>query len=124
MAEDSIPISEFSVYLTDLIEKEARNQADAIDEILHRRSLQLRGRIRDLSRTKFTKYATGEYASGWRVRTVQRNHEKVRVIYNAKKPWLTYILEYVTRHQQAVPHIRPALEETIDAITEELIGQI
>ena len=119
MAEDIIPISEFSVYLTDLIEKEAMNQAESIDEILHRRSIQLRGRIRDTSRR-----LSGEYAGGWRVRTVQRNHEKVRVIYNAKKPWLTYILEYGTKHQRAFPHIRPALEEAIDAIMEELIGQI
>lgn len=118
MAE-SIPISEFELYLTDLVEKEVQNKLETVDEILHKRSMQLKGRISQLSPKD-----TGRYSRGWRVKTVQRNHEKVRLIYNAAKPGLTYLLEYGNRRQKARPHIRLALEETIDEIMEDLINQI
>lgn len=116
---DLVPISEFEIYLTDLIQKEAMNKLETVDEILHKRSIQLRGRISELSPKD-----TGEYSRGWRVKTAQRNHERVRVIYNVAKPELTYVLEYGNDHQRAQPHIRRALEETIDEIMEDLISQI
>lgn len=116
---DSVPIEEFEIYLTDLIEKEVLNKEETFDEILHKRCMQLRENLRLASPKK-----TGEYARGWRVKTVQRNHEKVRVLYNANKPELTFILEYGTSKQRARPHIRPALNQTIDDIMEELISRL
>lgn len=116
---DLVPISEFELYLTDLVEKEVKNKLETVDEILHKRSMQLKGRISQLSPKD-----TGAYSRGWRVKTVQRNHEKARLIYNAAKPELTYLLEYGNRRQKAQPHIRPALEETMDEIMEDLINQI
>lgn len=118
MAEQ-VPMNELGVWLTDLIEKEVQSRLETFDEVLHKRSIQLRGKLRDLSPKD-----TGSYGKGWRVRTAQRNHEKVRVIYNAEKPWLTYVLEYGNAHQRAQPHIRRAVEETVDEIIEELVNRL
>lgn len=118
MAEQ-IPIEEFELYLTDLCEKEALNAEQTLDEILTKRAVELKGKLNTSSPRD-----TGEYAKGWRVRTFTRNHEKVRVVYNAKKPHLTFMLEYGTKHQRAQPHIRPALDEEIDQIMEELLARL
>lgn len=118
MAE-TVSIAEFSAALTDLLEKEMLNADETLDEVIHRRALQYKGKLNLRSPRD-----TGAYAKGWRVKTAQRNHERVRVIYNAAKPWLTYILEYGTSHQEAQRHIRPALEETMDEIIEELVNRL
>lgn len=116
---ENIPISEFETYLTDLVAKEAQSKLETVDEILHKRSIQLRGKL-----TACSPEDSGAYKKGWRVKTVQRNHEKVRLIYNASKPWLTYLLEYGTAHMKARQHIRPALTETVDEIIEELARRL
>lgn len=116
---ERIPMDEFEYYLTDLLEKEAMNAEETLDEILSRRAIQLKGKL-NLRSPK----DTGEYSRGWKVRTATRNHERVKVIYNAARPELTYILEYGNAHQRAKPHIRPALDEEIDEIMEELINRL
>lgn len=118
MAEQ-IPIEEFELYLTDLCEKEALNAEQTLDEILTKRAVELKGKLNTSSPKD-----TGTYAKGWRVRTVTRNHEKVRIVYNAEKPFLTFILEYGNQHQKAQPHIRRALDEEIDQIMEELLARL
>lgn len=120
MAEtQKISMSELEEYLTDLVEKEVKFAQDTLDEVLSKRAMQLRGRLRDLSPKD-----TEGYANGWRVKTAQRNGEKVKIIYNAKKPWLTYLLEYGTRKMKARQHIRRAADETIDEIIDELVGRL
>lgn len=116
---DEVSMGELGAYLTDLVEKEVQSRLETFDEVLHKRSMQLRDKLKAASPR-----ASGEYASGWRIKIAQRNHEKIRIIYNAKKPRLTYILEYGTRHQKAQTHIRRAVEETTDEIIEELIDRI
>lgn len=116
---DEIQMGELGTYLTDLVEKEVQGRIETFDEVLHKRSMQLRDRLKAASPRD-----SGDYASGWRIKTAQRNHEKVRVIYNAKKPWLTYILEYGNHHQKAQPHIRRTVEDTVDEIIEELVSKI
>lgn len=63
---------------------------------------------------------TGDYAKGWRTRTMFENANEIRVnVYNAKKPQLTHLLEYghIVRNRPggrvlgtagAHSHIRPA----------------
>ena len=117
---ESVSMAEFSAALTDLCEKEVLNVEETLDEVIHRRALQYKGKL-NLRSPK----DTGAYKKGWRIKTVQRNHEQVRVIYNAAKPWLTYILEYGRPgHQAAQPHIGNALKETMDEIIEELIARL
>ena len=116
---DEISLDDFSVALSDLLGKEALNAEETLEEITHKRAIQLRDKLRQRSPKD-----TGGYAKGWRIRTATRNHEKVKILYNADKPGLTYILEYGTRHQRAQPHIRPALVETADEIIEELVDRI
>lgn len=116
---DLIPISEFELYLTDLLEKELQNAEETFEEVLHKRAMQLRGTLNTIS-----PHATGNYSKGWRMRTATRNHEKVRVIYNVNRPELTYMLEYGTKHMKAQQHIRPALAQTIDEIMEELLARL
>lgn len=69
---------------------------------------------------------TGEYASGWRSK---QEDADTYVVYNAKKPGLTHLLEngHVSRNQYgtygrvpAYPHIKPAA----DAAQEELLAEI
>ena len=79
----------------------------------------MRGKLREISPKD-----SGDYGKGWRIKTAQRNHEKVRIIYNANKPWLTYVLEYGNNHQRAQPHIRRAVEDTVDEIIEELVNRL
>ena len=119
MELEKIPIGEFSAELTELLRKEMLTTDETLDEVIHRRAMQCRARLRQLSPK-----ATGEYSKGWRIKTAQRNHETVRVIYNSKKPWLTYILEYGTGHQRAKPHIRQAIVETMDEIIDELVDRL
>lgn len=116
---DEISLDEFSVALSDLLEKEALNAEETLEEITHKRALQLRDKLRLRSPKD-----TGDYAKGWAIKTVTRNHEKVKVLYNKTKPWLTYVLEYGNAHQGARPHIRTALLETTDEIIEELVDRI
>lgn len=63
---------------------------------------------------------TGEYAAGWEEHSELRGVERVRVIRNAAKPYLTTILEYGREGQPAQQHIRLALTETIEEISDEL----
>lgn len=120
-----IPIEEFEIYLADLCEKEAMNAELTLDEIIQNRALELKEKLKERSPKD-----TGTYASGWRVRTETRNHEKVKVIYNASKPDLTFILEYGTRNNDgsvrmdARQHIRVSLNEEIDQIMEELLARL
>lgn len=116
---DTVPLEEFGVYFTDLMEKEAKNAEDALEEVIEKRAKQLRDKLRQRSPKK-----TGVYAKGWAVKTVTRNHERIKVLYNKNKPGLTYILEYGTRHQKAQPHIRPGLLEAMDEIIDELVDQL
>ena len=116
---DTVSMSEFGAVLTDLFEKEVMNAEETLDEVIHERALHLRGKLGQVS-----PYKTREYQKGWRIKTVTRNHERVRVIYNAARPELTYYLEYGTKHQDKQPHIRRALEEEIDDIIEELLARL
>lgn len=119
MANEMIDLSQFAEYMTDLLEKEMQNAEETLDEVLSKRALQLKGKLQELSPKK-----SGDYAKGWRIKTAQRNHEKVKVLYNAEKPWLTFILEYGTGSAKARPHIRPALAEAMDDIIDELADRL
>ena len=124
MAE-TVPIEEFGLYLTDLCEKEAMNAEGTLDEVLTKRALELKKRLNTGKKSGGkTPEDTGEYAKGWRVRTKTRNHEKVKEIYNANRPDLTYILEYGNGHQPAQPLIVPALDAEIDQIMDELLSRL
>lgn len=116
---DAIKIEDFAEYLTDLCTKEAMNAEETLDEIVTKRAAEIKKKLNSRSPKD-----TGGYGKGWRVKTAMRNHEKVKIIYNAAKPWLTYILEYGNAHQGAQPHIRPVLEEEMDEIIEELLGRL
>lgn len=114
-----IPISEFEDYIQDLCQKEAMSVEQTLDEVLAKRALEIRNKLKVKSPKD-----SGVYAKGWRLRTVTRMGRKVRIIYNATKPWLTYILEYGRRGQRARPHIRRVLDEEVDEIMDELISKI
>ncbi|BDF66587.1 hypothetical protein CE91St43_05590 [Oscillospiraceae bacterium] len=116
---DGISLEEFGEALSDLLGKEAMNAEESLDEIIEKRTKQIRDRLRQRSPKD-----TGGYAKGWRVKTVTRNHEKVKVIYNAEKPWLTFVLEYGNQHQPAQPHIRKIVLEAADEIIEELVDRL
>lgn len=68
---------------------------------------------------------TGEYAEGWEEHTEFRGVDRVRVIRNESKPQLTHLLEYGRKGDGKEKigqrqHIRRAILETIDEITDEL----
>ena len=123
--DDVISMDEFEEYLTDLCQKEALNAEETLDEVLSRRALELKAKLAQRSPRD-----TGEYARGWRVRTAMVNHEKVKIVYNALRPELTFMLEYGTHNRdgsvrmEARQHIRTALNEEIDQITEELLARL
>ena len=125
MGADVIPMEEFETYLTDLCGKEAMNAERTLDEVLSARALELKGKLAQRSPRD-----TGEYARGWRVRTATVNHEKVKIVYNALRPDLTFMLEYGTHNKdgsvrmEARQHIRTAMNEEIDAIMEELLARL
>lgn len=116
---DTIPISEFETELSRLLEMELSEAEDTLEDILSKRAKGCRDKLRQRSPKD-----TGEYAKGWRVKTAQRNHERVKVIYNANKPELTHILEYGTDRQRAQPHIQPALMETVEELVDELADRL
>ena len=115
----SIEIGELSAAVSELLRKDLQNAGETLDEVPHMRAMQYRDKLRLRSPKD-----TGEYAGGWRIKKAQRNHEPVWVIYNAAGPELTFMLEYGTYRQAAQPHIRPALEETVDEIIEELVDRL
>lgn len=68
---------------------------------------------------------TGEYAAGWTERQEWKRGGSVRVIYNAKKPQLTHLLEYGHKNDDGKTvgrrqHIRLAIEETKSEIDKAL----
>lgn len=116
---DLIPLEDFALAITDLCEKEVLFADQTLDEVISKRALEVKKKLNSRSPKK-----TGDYSKGWRVKTATRNHEKVKVIHNAKRPDLTFILEYGNDHQPAQEHIRPTLEGEIDSITEELLNRL
>lgn len=116
---DLIPLEDFAVSITDLCEKEVMLADQTLDEVLSKRALEIKKKLNSRSPKR-----TEEYSKGWRVKTATRNHEKVKIIYNAKRPDLTFILEYGNDHQPAQQHIRPTLEGEIDEIMEELLNRM
>ena len=95
------------------------NAEQTLDEVLSARALELKGKL-----TERSPKDTGEYARGWRVRTATVNHEKVKIIYNALRPDLTFMLEYGSVRMEARQHIRTALNEEIDQIMDELLARL
>ena len=70
---------------------------------------------------------TGEYASGWTSKMEEGEGGTAGVIvYNAKKPWLTHLLENghlikkTGGRTKAIPHIYPAQENMRQLIESEL----
>ena len=69
---------------------------------------------------------SGEYARGWKSRTVFESEGDIRLrVYNAKKPQLTHLLEFGHQKRsggrvEAKPHIRLAR----DHAEQKLLGQI
>jgi len=112
---ETCSMEDFGARLTGLLEEEARQRREALDEALARRAAALK---RDLAAG--SPRETGAYAAGWRLRTAMRNHEKVRILSNGAKPQLTHLLEYGTRRQQPRPHIRPAVERAVQELEREL----
>lgn len=73
---------------------------------------------------------SGEYKSGWRVKRDRRN--KSAVVYNAKAPHLTHLLEngHISRNQfgqygrvPARKHIKPAEEHGIEVFERKIIEE-
>ncbi|MCI6255936.1 MAG: hypothetical protein MR648_05000 [Clostridiales bacterium] len=110
-----IGMDDFESEMTALLEQAAQEKEESFFEILRSAATQTRGAVSSKSPRD-----TGDYAAGWKIRTEERNHEKVWVIYNAKKPWLTYILEYGTIDMVAKPHINPTLAEAVEEIVREI----
>ena len=112
---ETISIDDFELYLTDLCEKEAMNAEQTLDEVLSARALELKGKLTERSP---------------KVRTATVNHEKVKIIYNALRPDLTFMLGYGTHNRdgsvrmEARQHIRTALNEEIDQIMDELLARL
>jgi len=117
--KEQVEIDELGVKLTEILNEEAEAIEKDLYETIEAHSKMLAQSLRGKSPKK-----TGEYAAGWRVRTEWRYGEQVKVIYNAKKPWLTYILEYGTEHQGAQQHIRPAVAEATDGLAAELEAKL
>lgn len=92
-----------------------------LDDILDDASAKLLGRLRTGKKHGGqTPEDTGEYAAGWEKQSEMRGVSRVYVILNTEKPQLTHLLEYGGQDVPAEPHIRPAIEETIAEITENL----
>lgn len=77
---------------------------------------------------------TGEYKKGWRVKKSRGglSHDQAEVtIYNAKKGWLTSMLENGYQKSsggrvEGIPHVRPAYEEaerTLPVLTAQAIEE-
>lgn len=67
---------------------------------------------------------TGRYAAGWVEQSEMHGVSRVRVIRNADNPQLTHLLEYGTPRMQAQPHIRPAVEDTIEEMSADLQARL
>ena len=61
---------------------------------------------------------TGEYAEGWELTSEMKSTGRVFIIRNTTKPFLSYILEYGKHGKTAQPHIRPAIQDTVNEIKE------
>ena len=122
---DTISMEDFGLYLTDLCEKEVMNAELTLDEVIGKRAVELKERLTNVKLEK-----TGAYRKGWRIRTERRGGERVKVLYNANRPDLTYLLEYGTHNRDgsvrmaARPHIRPALEAEIAETMDELLARL
>lgn len=120
-----IPIGDFESCLTDLCTKEVMNAETTLNEVISKRAAALKRKLIERSPEN-----TGAYKKGWRIRTAMRNHEKVKIIYNADRPDLTFMLEYGTMNEDgskrmpAKQHIRGALNEEIDQMIEELVNRL
>lgn len=103
--------------LKDLGEDIERDFNDILDDA----STKLLGRLRTGKKHGGqTPEDMGDYAAGWEKQSEIRGVSRVHVILNTEKPQLTHLLEYGAEDLPAQPHIRPAIEETIAEITENL----
>lgn len=96
-------LAEYSQDVADGVKKEVRQVAKEM--------------VQELKQT--SPRDTGKYAAGWRERTEFESDEDIReLVYNAKKPQLTHLLENGHAKQNGgrvngKPHIRPA-EQTAE----------
>ncbi|MDU3680769.1 MAG: HK97 gp10 family phage protein [Flavonifractor plautii] len=122
---EMVMMDDFEQRLTELCEQEAATEEQTLDEVLAAHAQELKNKL-----TERSPKDTREYARGWRVRTATVNHETVKIIYNALRPDLTFMLEYGTHNKdgsvrmEARQHIRTTLNEEIDQIMDELLARL
>ena len=99
--------------LADAIMEELNNYSDEVTEQIKKDVKKVANKCKKEIQANAPK-KEGEYAAGWRAKTVFESPNDIRmVIYNEKKPGLTHLLE--NGHAKVnggrvagIPHIRPA----------------
>lgn len=82
-----------------------------------------------LSKQFDERWGKGKYSSGWRVKMEEDKYGTTAVIYQAKQPALTHLLEYGHELWQggrakAYPHIAPVAEKLPEDFSDECIKRI
>ena len=113
-----ISVDELADALADTLAVEAADIRQSLDEVLAHAADDLRQLLRAGSPKD-----TGAYARGWRRRTVVRDGRRVWEVYNAAKPWLTWVIEYGNRSRKGHALIDRSLDKEADKIVADLVSQ-
>lgn len=123
-----MPRQEIQVQLMRALSEFSEEENERIRKCMRKAALSCRN---DLKNTSPKAY--GEYASGWRIKKVEKRLECSYTIYNAKKPGLTHLLEkkHLIRNQYgrygfSTPqvHIAPAKERAEDLLIDLLVSEL
>lgn len=114
-------IDGFSKVVADVVGKDLEKRAEKATKAVPKVGRETAAELRATSPKK-----TGEYASGWRMRTENKVGQGATVrVYNARKPQLTHLLE--NGHEKrgggfvgAIPHIQPAFKKAEGRLKEEM----
>lgn len=114
-----ISIDELADAVAGALEAEGDEIRRSLDEILDHAAADLRQLLRARSPKD-----TGAYARGWRRKSEVRRGEKVWVVYNAAKPWLTWVLEYGDRTRGGKNLISRSIDDEVEKIMAELASKL
>ena len=119
---------DLSVQMADILDECSQDVVEAFDDALNRTTKESVEKLKATSDPK-----RGEYSSGWRVKKERNGKITDGIVYNAKKPGLTHLLEHghVTRNQHgtfkrtpAHEHIQPVRDWAETELTQEIMKEL
>ena len=117
----NIRIEDLANSITEMLQEYSEEVNEAVKDSAKARAKQAQAEI-----IQNAPKDTGEYASGWGIKTIQEDKEVIGVeVYNKKAPELTHILEHGHAKQnggrvEGKPHIRLAEQNAVKGFIQDI----